>query len=209
MDTSHFLPKERGYDLAYQESYRLAGAKLQAADIADLCRRSGARQLDARTIALAYLGEEVQLNLGTTEFSNTELTIRDKLIMLHYLVTANGRPPTGQTITFKELPEGITYYPTFAKRAVRPLLDSFAAQPAQLIEVAERLGGVKVEMGDASVTIPALPRVPLTLVLWRGDAEFPPEGSILFDSGITGYLPTEDITVLCEITAWRLVRLAK
>ncbi|MQY81034.1 MAG: DUF3786 domain-containing protein, partial [Dehalococcoidia bacterium] len=27
------------------------------------------------------------------------------------------------------------------------------------------------------------------LVLWKGDAEFPPEGTIMFDRTITDYLP--------------------
>jgi len=53
----------------------------------------------------------------------------------------------------------------------------------------------------------ALPRVPLTVTLWLGDEELPPEGNIIFDSSITGYLPTEDITVLCEILVLKLVKL--
>jgi len=47
------------------------------------------------------------------------------------------------------------------------------------------------------------------LVLWRGDDELAPEGSILFDSTIPDYLSTEDITVLCETIAWRLVSFLK
>ena len=48
--------------------------------------------------------------------------------------------------------------------------------------------------------------VPVTFVLWKGDEELPPEGNILFDSTISEYLSVEDINVLCEIIAWRLVR---
>ena len=48
----------------------------------------------------------------------------------------------------------------------------------------------------------------MTFVLWRGDAEFPPEGSILFDSNVSNYLSNDDIHALCEGIAWRLVRTA-
>jgi len=120
-----------------------------------------------------------------------------------------GRPPTGRRITFKELPEGINYYPAFFKRAIEPVINHFKDQPQDLLEAAKTLGGRKAGYGDIAVTIDAFPRVPLTIVLWRGDAEFAPDGNIMFDSTIPDYLPTEDITILCEIIAWRLVRLLK
>jgi len=58
-----------------------------------------------------------------------------------------------------------------------------------------------------AVTINAFSRVPITIVMWHGDDEFAPQGSIIFDSTISDYLSTEDITVLCETIIWRLVDL--
>jgi hypothetical protein len=122
---------------------------------------------------------------------------------------AKGTPLTGELITYKELQEGINYYPTFFKRAIDPIVNRFSKEPAGLLAAAGTLGGRKADFGDAAVTIDAFPRVPLTIVLWRGDAEFAADGNILFDSTISDYLPTEDITILCEVIAWRLVRLDK
>ncbi|MFC1957153.1 DUF3786 domain-containing protein [Chloroflexota bacterium] len=70
-------------------------------------------------------------------------------------------------------------------------------------------GGQKADLGDASVAISAFPRVPVTLVLWQGDSEFPPSASIMFDATVTDYLPTEDIIVACEAIVWTLVRSLK
>jgi len=78
-----------------------------------------------------------------------------------------------------------------------------------LLEMAKSVGGRKADFGDASVTINALSMVPLTLVLWKGDDEFSPEGTIMFDRTITDYLPTEDIIILCQNTSWRLVKLLR
>ena len=127
--------------------------------------------------------------------------------MLHYFTLAKGTPLSNKVITYKELPEGASYFPTFAKRAIKPLLDHFGKEPHRLIDVARKLGGHKADYGDLAVTINAFSRVPITLVLWQGDEEFSPEGNMLFDSTISDYLPTEDINVLCETIAWRLVRL--
>ena len=71
------------------------------------------------------------------------------------------------------------------------------------------MGGCKADYGDAAVTINGFKMVPVTIVLWRGDEEFPPRGNILFDSTIPEYLSTEDITVLCDAIIWRLVRFLK
>jgi len=38
----------------------------------------------------------------------------------------------------------------------------------------------------------------VVMVLWRGDDEFAPNASMLFDSTFTDYLSTEDISILCE-----------
>jgi hypothetical protein len=66
------------------------------------------------------------------------------------------------------------------------------------VEAAEKLGGSKAGYGDVAVSIKAFPRVSVVIVLWRGDDEFAPNGSILFDRTVTDYLSTEDMTVLCE-----------
>ena len=71
---------------------------------------------------------------------------------------------------------------------------------------AQKLGGRKGDMGDASAVIDVFPRVAITYVLWGGDEELPPQGNILYDANIPDYLPTEDITVLTESITWRMVR---
>jgi len=112
-------------------------------------------------------------------------------------------------ITFKELPEGSNYFRTFWQRAIKPIVDHFGSEPQLLVGIAQKLGGSKIDYGDVAVTVNAFRRVPVTLVLWRGDDEFTPEGSIIFDSTISDYLSTYDITVLCETIAWRLVKCLK
>ena len=112
-------------------------------------------------------------------------------------------------ITFKELPEGASYFPTFAKRTLSPLAANFGEKPERLASVAAVLDGRHADYGDVAVTVSAFPYVPLVLVLWRGDSEFAPASSILFDATVTGYLPTEDIIITCEAAVWTLVRSAR
>ena len=110
-------------------------------------------------------------------------------------------------LPFRELPEGVVYFPTYLKRTVQPLVRFFGQEPENLYGVSQVLNARKTDFGDLAVTIDAFSQVPITIVIWKGDEEFSPEGNILFDANISDYLPTEDITILCETITWKLVRL--
>jgi len=218
MESRHLsLPKQRNYEYGYELACKLACERLtKIGDIDQLCLKSGARYqvIDSqKVIILKYLNRSYQITLPDIDISLTdsqqEVPIRDRILMLHYLTSAKGTPISNKLIAYKELPEGASYFPTFAKRAIKPLLDHFGKEPHLLLDVAQKLGGNKAEYGDVAVTINAFSYVPITLVLWRGDEEFAPEASILFNSTISDYLPTEDINVLCETIAWRLVKVLK
>jgi len=201
---------EYGYELAY----KLACEQLaNIDDIEQQCLKSGAQcQIigSKRVITTEYLNQSYLISLPDIEFSLMDseevIPLRDKILILHYLSQAKGTPLTNKAISYKELPEGSNYFPTFSKRAIKPILDQFGEEPERLVDVAAKFGGHKVDYGDVAVTINVFPRVPITFVLWKGDEDLPPEGNILFDSTIPDYLSTEDINVLCETIAWRLVK---
>ncbi len=202
-------------EIAHQLAYKIARERLaEIKDIAHQCLKNGARYLPAeKSVILDHLKRSYRISLpgGEVTLVNSEETVplRDKILILHYFMRSKGTPLTGNLITYKELQEGINYYPTFFKRAIDPIISNFKDRPEKLAAVAAALGGRKSDYGDIAVTINAFPYVPLTIVLWLGDKEFPPEGNILFDSTIPDYLPTEDITILCEMIAWKLVRLLR
>jgi hypothetical protein len=209
------VPEPGVREIAHQLAYKLAREQLATiTDIKEQCRKSGAQELpDRKTVVIEHLNRTYQIGYPAGEVtfagSTEPVPVRDKILILHYFTRAKGTPLTGKMITYKELQEGINYYPTFFKRAIDPIINRYKDEPLKLKDAAERLGGYPADYGDTAVTLPAFPRVPLTIVLWRGDKEFAPDGNIMFDSTIPDYLPTEDITILCEVIAWRLVRLSK
>jgi hypothetical protein len=207
------LPKQKNYEYAYKFAYKLALEQLGKIDIKEQCRKSGSRYQIINSqpvISIEYLNQAYQVILPDIRVSlvdgEVEVPIKDKILLLHYLTRAKGTPIANKPIAFKELPEGAVYFPTFSKRSIEPITKYFSGEPQRLLEAAERLGGRKVDYGDVAVAISAFSHVPITIVLWRGDAEFPPRGNILFDATITDYLSTEDIIVLCENITWKLVK---
>lgn len=208
------LPEQNVREYAHELADQLAREQLAAIDdIERQCRKSGAQYIASeKAIIIDHLNRSYRISFPDGEVSLTtgeEVPIRDKILILHYFTRAKGTPLSNNTITYKELPNGINYFPAFTKRAIKPLVTFFGNEPERLLKTAEILGGRKADYGDAAVTINAFSRVPVTIVLWQGDEEFPPEGSLMFDSTISDYLTNDDIHTLCENIAWRLVRLLK
>lgn len=203
--------------IGYELAYKLACEQLaEIGDIEQQCLKSGARcqVMDSKkVIIIQYLNQSYLVTVPEIEISLTdsgdEVPIRDKVLILHYLTSAKGTLATNKLITFKELPGGANYFPAFYKRTIKPILDYFGKEPHLLVAAAEKLGGYKADYGDVAVTISAFSRVPITIVLWQGDEEFAPQGSIIFDATVSDYLSTEDINVLCGTIAWRLVSFLK
>jgi len=201
--------EEHGYNLAYRLAVQQLG---NIDDIEQQCRNCGARYIAApKAISLDYLNQPYLISLPGVEISlvgkEEEVPLRDRILILHYFTSAKGTPLSNTSITYRELPEGATYFPTFYARSIRPLVKDFGNKPRQLLDAAGKLGGHEADFADVAVTIHGFSRVPVTFALWQGDNELAPEGNVLFDRTISDYLPTEDIIVLCEIIARRLIKL--
>ncbi|MFC2005482.1 DUF3786 domain-containing protein [Chloroflexota bacterium] len=218
MESKHLLlPEQKNYECANELAYKLACEKLvKIDDIEQQCLKSGAQYqvIDSKKqIVIQYLNQSYVITFPDIEISSagsaTGVPVRDRVLILHYLISAKGTPTANKLITFRELPEGKIYHPTFAKRTSQPILNYFGKEPNILVAAGEKLGGCKVDYGDMAVTISAFSRVPITIILWLGDEEFTPQGNVLFDASISDYLSTEDITVLCETITWRLINYLK
>lgn len=193
-----------------EQAYKLACQQLASRNIEELCRKAGAKSVDSSKITVEYLNQAYLVTLPNGEVSSwnndEEVPLKDKILMLHYLVSARGTPASNRLITFKQLPGCASYFRVFSQMTLTPFLDHFGEEPLLLINAGANLGGHKAGYGDVSITINALPRVPITFVLWRGDDEFSPRGSIIFDSSISDFLPTEDIRDICVSILSKLIR---
>jgi hypothetical protein len=189
--------------------------ELAGMDIHSIARFSGAdiSGNHANSLLIRFLNRDVLISSPDMELSypgsEKEVPIQDQVLLLHYLkgtLSAGEGDNANDWVSFQDLPDGRFYMDAFLKRAKVPLVNAFGANPKRLIELASEVYGASpAEFGDFSVKIKALPRVPVVLVLWEGDDEFPPEGNILFDRGISGILPAEDAAWLAGAVVYPLV----
>ena len=89
------------------------------------------------------------------------------------------------------------------------MIQAFGDRAEQLVTLAtQAFDATPFNQGDSSVLIKALPLVPLVLILWKGDEEFPPECQILYSSEIINLLPLEDVAVLAGRVAKYVIKWA-
>ena len=84
----------------------------------------------------------------------------------------------------------------------------FGQNAEGLVEASKVLNGKKVAPGDAAFEFMILPKVPLQVILWAGDDEFPAEANILFDQTIGDLMSPEDAAWLAGMLAYRLISLS-
>lgn len=130
------------------------------------------------------------------------------ILLLHYLLTADGTPLAAEWIAFRGLPGGLGYDGAFQGRANLRLARAFGSAQTAFETAARALGGERLSFGDASFSFRLLPRVWLAVVLHLADDEFPASANVLFDAAVSHYLPTEDLAVLGGILAGRLIKAA-
>lgn len=200
----------------YKAARALAVAELKQCDPQEVAARSVAQYFAKSAqegLILPYFGQarrviwpEISV---VPEDGSGEIPLTEQILILHYLTTTSGEPLKGESVDFRQVPGGGFYYTAFVSRAKKPLLETFGSDPEFYLQVAQRLGGVPQELGDAAAQFQAFPLVPITHVLWRGDEEFPAEAKILFDATIPRHLSTEDIAALAGASVYRLMGAAR
>jgi hypothetical protein len=131
-----------------------------------------------------------------------------KVILLHYLLGADGRID-GEWMSFREFESGNLYYSVFHGRALVQLISAFGSDPSRLIATSVKLGGTRVERGDASFDFLFFPHLKMNITIWKGDDEVPASANILFDAAAGRILGAEDLAHIAEDIAETLERLAR
>jgi len=124
-----------------------------------------------------------------------------QLSVLRYLVDAKDIPLTGELVKPSELPGGEIFLKGTHVLPLNKITGRFDQRPAEFLQKGKELGGFAADYGDIAVRLLPFPRVPVVVVLWSGDDEFPANCSVLLDSSCALQLPTDIVwsTVLMSI----------
>jgi hypothetical protein len=187
--------------------------QLSSKEPTTLAARSGTRleQVPSQETGLVFhlLGEELKLCLPEYEIlSRTGHPPNEslQLLALYYFAMADGTPISGRWISFAELPDGRFYNPAFQSYTGAELARTFGTDLPVLEQAASRLKGTAQPLGDRAYAFNALPRLPMLLIYWTGDEDFPPSCQLLFDACAPHYLPTDGCAILGSLLTRRLLK---
>jgi len=157
--------------------------------------------------SVKLLGETYALDINARKacLLSTGLAPRDWLtvVLLHYLASSlkKGYSSSGEWISFKEIKGGDIYYPAFRQGVIKEILKKYGDVPERLIVNLAHLGAKESKEGTMAVEFNAFPDVPVKVIVWRGDEEFGPEATILFDKNIEKLFSMEDVAVFSRLIA--------
>jgi len=198
----------------YRQARALSIEKLASEPLKEIARRSGFEAVDGKALRIPFLDRSYRVDYPEFAFSDQqeterEVPLQEQVLILHYLEAAGPVHPSGRWIAYREIPGAAFYFGAFVKRAISPLKNVFGEQVAELTRPAEMLGAAKIEEGDAGFEFDLFPHLPLRLIVWSGDEDFPPEASILFDESAGRLLSPEDAAWAASLLVYRLIGLSK
>jgi hypothetical protein len=130
------------------------------------------------------------------------------LMVLFYLVEAKEIKLAHKWISEKDLKGGPTFFRGPHRLQVEELEGRYGSDPDAFLNAGKGLGGGEIFYGDKGFALEVFPRIPLAYLLWKGDEEFPPKVSLLFDSTIDSQLPLDIIWCMVAETSRRLLLLS-
>lgn len=189
-------------------------AELAAMDPAAVAARAGAAYRAAAAgrgeIRFAVWGREIAVGVpgfvARDPATGAESDPGMQALIAYYLRTTDGSPEERRWIPFAQLPDGAFYFKAFQGYTGELLVRAYGRDLDALARAAEGLGGRREAEGDLAYSFRPLPRVPILLVCWSGDEEFPPSARLLFDASAGRHLPTDICAVLGGTLTRRLIR---
>jgi hypothetical protein len=118
------------------------------------------------------------------------------LFILYFLMTSKPLPPEGKWVSEKDLKGGAAFFRGPHTLPTDWISKRFENDIAAFRQACEKLGGTPLALGDAAFLFQITPTVPVAVLYWQGDEEFPPETKLLFDRTLDRHLPLDIIFAL-------------
>ena len=130
----------------------------------------------------------------------------EQLCILAYLINAQDLPFADKLVGAETLPGGQFFFRGLHSLPTKKLEQAFGNRPEVLHRTSARFDAERCEFGDASIRLYVLPRLPLTIVIWRRCEEFEARASILFDQTAASQLPLDALLAAANLTVEALAK---
>ena len=173
-------------------------------DPAEVTVRTGA-VFDGEAFAVTMLGTSYRIAWPEYAISSEHeqafalKALPPQTFLLRYLLEGKRVMAKGQWKTFREMPWGELYIQPFTGRCLTRAAFTFGTRVKAFAAGCEKLGGRKLDHGDAAYEFELLPGYGMKIIVWEGDEEFPPNAQILYSDNFAEGFAAEDRVVAGDI----------
>ena len=184
--------------------------KLSGQDPKDICAMTGCEYDGAkRSYTISAWGDKYvifpdEFRMECISKSNSTPHEYFYLFVIYYLLNIKEVNVKKEWISEKDIPGGTTFFrgpheiPTgFISEYYNNNLKAFKAKCIQL-------GGIEIDLADAAYSFDIVPDIPIAVLYWEGDDDFPPEAKILYDRSIIELLSLDIVFSLAVDACTRI-----
>ena len=171
-------------------------------DPKDVCRRALCEYDDVnKSFALSVWGDEYRIFPHRSEIDCMSKNVQGlhdyfHLFIVHYLLKSKEVAIQNEWISEKDIPGGATFFRGPHEIPTSLISLRFKNNVDAFNERCRELHGIHLNMADSSYVFEITSRIPVAVLYWAGDNEFPAEAKILYDRTITGHLSPDIIYAL-------------
>lgn len=129
------------------------------------------------------------------------------LFILYHLIKSKKTGPSGEWISEKDIPGGAAFFRGPHTIPTDMITGRFKNDLDAFRKKCELLGGKKLDMADAAFAFSIVPSIPVSVLYFLGDEDFPSEAKLLFDRTIGDHQPLDIIFTLavevCSIVSMK------
>ncbi len=200
-----FLTSDKGVEMAEKilGVDQLAWALVAEKEPSIICKQADVQyDFQAQKFFMQCFGQEILVDPSSYTIASTSplgkkllhgLGYFFDLAALWYLGTAKYVPPSGRMISPASLKGGEIFQRGTHVLPLHKIAAKYDSDFEGFYKRGEELGGQQMGYGDASLRLLPFPRVPVTVILWSGDEEFPARADMFFDTTCEKHLPTDVI----------------
>ncbi|MBW2564658.1 MAG: DUF3786 domain-containing protein [Deltaproteobacteria bacterium] len=186
--------------------------ELAAQNPEDVCRRALCRYDDVKkSYDLSVWGDEYAIyphELKIDRLSKRFQCPHEYLyvFIIHYLLKSKEIELFKEWISEKDIPGGATFFRGPHEIPTNLISSRYSDTIDEFRKTCDQLDGIPLNMADAAYVFNITPRIPVAVLYWDGDDEFPPESKILFDKSVTEHLALDIIFALAVDICTRIAR---
>ena len=179
-------------------------------------QRAGCRYIaEPARYVITLLNNDYEVSLSDKQVLSTPQGLKprpakflEELCILAYLINARDLPLAGKLVKAQDLQSGQFFFRGLHSLPTEKIEKALGHRPEALLGIAEQFDAEKCEFGDASIRLNVLPRVPITIIIWRQCEQFGARASILFDQTAAVHMPLDALGAAVNLAVEKMSKAA-